>query len=156
MALDNEKEVVEIITKLYKAIDATYLDYLANSSYNYISQITDSYTINQLVANNLTEQELNVLVIALSDDEIEVNKLIIQHSNLEKFFKRVRDANTKPIVRGIMYAYMNIKETKRQTDALLKKQKEGRELYKAARLTPRQKQVLTTLGLPLSTYEKIS
>jgi hypothetical protein len=154
MALDNEKEVVLIIAKLFKSIDSTLVDYLANSSYNYISQLTDPHTVTTIIGANLSEQELNVLATALSDNEIEVNKLIVDHFNLDKFYKRIKDATTRPVVRGIMSAYGTLKENKRYQENMSRKQKENCELYKAARLTPRQKQVLTTLGIPLANYEK--
>lgn len=153
MALENEAEIKAIITKIYKVLDTTYVDLLTHSSYNYISQIVDSYQINQIISANLSEAELTKLVQALSVDEISVNKIISDNSCLDKFFKKVKDANTRPVVRGILNAFTTLGDDKRRRENVAKKQKENRALYKAARLTDRQKQVLTGLGVPIGQYE---
>ncbi len=103
---------------------------------------------------NVSEQELDTFVRALSENELEVGKLIAENSDLKKFNKKIRDTNTSPFARCILNHHSSIAENKRSRERTAKKQKEKRELYAAARLTPRQKQVLTSLGLPLSSYEK--
>ncbi len=154
MSFKNQEEILTVIRKIYKALDKTYVDYLSNCSYNYASQLVDASTVNATIMAALSEDELNVLVTALSDNEIEINKLISDNASLNKFFARLMEANTKPVIRGIISAHTSIKESKRRQETIARKRKESHELYKAARLTPRQKQVLTTLGMPIANYEK--
>jgi hypothetical protein len=153
MPISNEAEIKKLIAKVYKTLDDQLTAYLEVSSYTECYQLVHDSNISSAISSSLSEDELVVFVTALSENEIEVNRLMKESFSIAKFFKRITDANTKSFVPNVVRALTNIKTLKRQRETAAKKAIENKALYRAARLTPRQKQVLSTLGLHINAFE---
>lgn len=149
----NKKDLIKLIDRISKDIDNKYTSLLSGAEYVEIQDLSSSFHIRELF-ESFTGEEISTLIKHLAEDELGVISLIEEKIILSKFFNAIKKSTIKNIPLEIVKLDIDINVARKNILKEDQEKKKNKQLFMAARLTPRQKKILQTIGLPINNYEK--